>query len=192
MIMYLLNKPATAPRNAIILCAAISASLLAGAHLFERVGGLAPCLLCLEQREVHWAALAAAALTFGLIRVRGWSDRILTAALGSLVLLYLFSTGIAGYHAGVEWGFWPGPNECSAGASSIEEFSADDLLGGLDGPVSGPSCSDAAWRMMGISMAGYNALISLAMGGLAALSTVRAAQQLRANAVGGVKETVDA
>ena len=46
--------------------------------------------------------------------------------------------------------------------------------------------------MMGISMAGYNALISLAMGGLAALSTVRAAQQLRANAVGGVKETVDA
>ena len=184
MLMYLLGKPVTAPRNVLVICAALSAALLAGAHLFERVGNMPPCLLCLEQREVHWAALAASLMATAVVRLMGSSDRILTAALGALALVYLFSTGIAGYHAGVEWSLWAGPRQCSGVGGSIDQFTASDLLNGLDGPSSGPSCNEAPWRMMGISMAGYNALISIGLCALALLSAFRAARGMRAHAVG--------
>ncbi len=74
---------------------------------------------------------------------------------------------VATYHAGAEWKFWPGPSTCAAAGG----LNAGDLLDALNKPIHPPSCEDAAWRMFGISMAGYNAVISA---GLAALSFLAA------------------
>jgi len=155
----------TVPKRASVLSLVASAMLLAGAHAFERFGGLAPCLLCLDQREVHWTA-ATVALGLLVLAQMG-ARRAVAAGLGGLALIYLFSAGLAGYHAGVEWGFWPGPAGCAAGDAPAA-FTPDQLIAGLSAPGSGPACSEAAWRLFGISMAGYNALISLVLAGLTA------------------------
>ncbi|MEE4212257.1 MAG: disulfide bond formation protein B [Parvularcula sp.] len=166
------------PPVAVGLCVVVSALLLAGAHAFEKFGGLAPCLLCLDQREAHWAALAAGGLALAVAWLNRRSTRLLAASLGVLAILYAFSAGLAGYHAGVEWGFWAGPAQCASG--NVENLAtADDLLASLNEPAPGPACSEAAWRMAGISMAGYNALISLGLAGLALMSCMRAARSLK-------------
>lgn len=173
------------PALAVGACMAVSAVLLAGAHLFERVGNMPPCLLCLDQREVHWAALALGAATLGLSRLVPHPDRIFAAVLGAMTLVYLFSGGLAGYHAGVEWGFWPGPQGCAVNgdmalaAARNASLNAEDILSNLSEKAPGPSCTDAAWRMMGISMAGYNTLISFALTGFAVVACRQAARGLR-------------
>lgn len=170
------------PLQIIGLCVAGSAGLLVGAHLFEHVGGLPPCELCLDQREAHWAAAAAGGLTLIVARI-GTGQRTLASALGALTLLYIFSAGLAGYHAGVEWGFWPGPATCSsAGPSSLA--SSADLLASLSEPADGVACNDAAWRMAGISMAGYNSLISAGLAGIALLACMGVAKTIRNNKIG--------
>ncbi|MEO1656950.1 MAG: disulfide bond formation protein B [Pseudomonadota bacterium] len=170
------------PLQTIGLCVAVSLLLLAGAHLFERVGGLPPCTLCLDQREAHWAAAAAGGLTLLLARM-GTGQRTLASALGALTLLYLFSAGLAGYHAGVEWGFWPGPATCTA-AGKDDLASSSDLLASLSAPADGVSCSDAAWRMAGISMAGYNTLISAGLAVIALFACTGVAQTIRNDKIG--------
>ncbi|GGY40175.1 disulfide bond formation protein B [Parvularcula lutaonensis] len=174
------------PKIAIGVCAGVSFSLIAAAHAFERIAGLTPCLLCLDQREVHWAAIGVAILAIAVMMLARGGTRIFAAFLGAMVLLYLFSAGLAGYHAGVEWGFWPGPNECAGGGrnADLTNFVGSDLLSSLEEPAAGPSCSEAAWRLFGISMAGYNALISLMLAGVAGLSFLRAAKGLRNDRVG--------
>ncbi|MEO1041511.1 MAG: disulfide bond formation protein B [Pseudomonadota bacterium] len=170
------------PLQTIGVCVAGSLLLLAGAHLFERVGGLPPCALCLDQREAHWAAAAAGGLTLVLAQL-GTGQRTLASALGALTLLYLFSTGLAGYHAGVEWGFWPGPATCSA-AGGQGLASSTDLLASLSAPADSPSCSDAAWRMAGVSMAGYNSLISAALAFIALIACQGVAKTIRNDKIG--------
>ena len=156
--------PFAVPRRALIVCLAVSAALLAGAHAFERLGGMAPCLLCLDQREAHWAALGVGAVLLGL--AQAGAGRLVAAGLGALVLVYLFSAGLAGYHAGVEWGFWPGPAACAA--ADGDAVTTAGILASIEATEAvGPSCSEAAWRMLGVSMAGYNALASLALAGVA-------------------------
>ena len=164
----------TLPRRVLALCAAASAALLAGAHAFERLGGLPPCLLCLDQREAHWAALAVAAVMLGFA-VAG-ARRVVAAGLAALALVYLFSTGLAGYHAGVEWGFWPGP-PCAAGTADMSALTPGDLLASLEEGGS-PACDEAAWRMLGVSMAGWNALASLALAALAGGACVLFARRM--------------
>ena len=148
------------PRRTLLVCVAVSAALIAGAHAFERVGGMAPCALCLDQREAHWTAIAAGVVLLGFAALG--ASRVVAAGLGALALVYAFSAGLGGFHAGVEWGFWPGPDACApATTASLDGIDAGALLSSLDRPgPEGPSCSEAAWRMLGVSMAGYNALIS--------------------------------
>lgn len=149
-----------------------SGALLAGAHLFERVGGLIPCVLCLDQREAHWTALAIAAA--GLTLAQLFKSKLAAAsAVGAAALVYLVSAGLAFVHVGVEYGYWPGPAICAAGGPV-------DLTGisaSLDQPSTGPSCEDVQWRFLGLSMAGYNLLISA---GLFALTLFAALQESRA------------
>lgn len=157
------------PRNILIAAAGISAAVLAGAHAFERIGGLAPCLLCLEQREVHWTALTIALITLVATQIIK-ADRVMAAGLVGLTVAYIFSTWVAGFHAGVEWGLWPGPAACSGAGVSAAPVSGDDILHSLNNPkpLAGPPCEVAAWRLFGLSMAGYNVLISLSMAALSA------------------------
>lgn len=145
-----------------------SASMLAAAHAFE-AAGYQPCLLCLRQREVYWVAIGVAVAVFVGSRVKpnlAWAGNVL------LGIVFLYGMGVAIYHAGAEWKFWPGPATCAAARGN---FDAKSILEALDKPMHAPSCEDAAWRMFGISMAGYNAIISL---GLALLS-FNAARVLR-------------
>lgn len=153
----------------------VSASLLAGAHLFERVGHLMPCALCLDQREAHWAALAVAGL--GLVMGRLTSGRLAAkAAVGAAALVYAVSAGLAFYHVGVEHKFWPGPATCAA-AGEIGDVS--DIVSSLTRKAEGPACDDIPWTLFGVSMAGYNMLASAALFGLSMIAAIANARDAR-------------
>jgi disulfide bond formation protein DsbB len=146
-----------------LIAAVASLAMLAAAHAFETFGGYAPCGLCLKQRDVYWAALTVAVIGFVLVRLKRFPADIL-----ALLLAAIFATGmvVAAYHAGVEWKWWPGPTSCSGGGGLAVTGDLSALLEGKR--VRPPACDEAAWRLFGISMAGYNALISLALAALGA------------------------
>lgn len=136
--------------RALIACAVISTALLGGAFLFEYVGGLPPCKMCIWQRWAH-----AAIILFAGAGIMGFPRRLATAL---VLIAALSSVSIASYHAGVEWGLWLGPQGCTASLSSNLSSAAlvDDLLAT---PV--VRCDEVPWSLFGLSMAGWNALISV-------------------------------
>jgi disulfide bond formation protein DsbB len=84
--------------------------------------------------------------------------------------VFLASVGVAGYHAGVEWKFWPGPESCSGGGQ-VSLAALKDLLNG--GGVKMPACDHPAWILLGLSMAGWNALASLVFVALSVAAALR-------------------
>ncbi len=143
----------------------ISIAILGGAYAFQYLGGLQPCTLCLYQRWPWWVAGVLALLALFIV-----ADRRLCRALVALsALSVLIGAGIAFYHVGVEQQWWAGPTACSGGGGTpqtLEELRAQ-VLGA---PV--VRCDEVAWSLFGISMAGYNGLISLATG-FAAMALLR-------------------
>ncbi len=134
------------------LAAAGSAALLAGAFAFQYIGGLAPCQLCLWQRWPHAAAVLIGVLMLGL----GWRVLAWAGALAALA-----SAAIGAFHVGVEQKWWDGLASCTAG--SIEGISTADLLN-PDVVVAAPvRCDEIAWALAGISMAGWNMILSLVL-----------------------------
>ena len=148
----------------------ISAAMLAAAHAFERFAYLLPCQLCLRQREVYWAAIAMAGTGLVLWNIRQ-NRRFLVAFNVMLALVFLTGAVVAVFHAGVEWDLWPAPTGC--GAEAVDVINID--LGGIDERTATASCEDAPWSMLGLSMAGWNALVSL---GLTAISFIAATTAL--------------
>ncbi len=146
-----------------------SAAALAIAHAFQTFARLAPCELCLKQREVYWMAVALAAV--GIIAgFTPWRVRGVRIACVALAGIFAWGAVLAGYHAGVEWKWWPGPASCSGGAASV---SAADLAALLHGArLSMPSCDTPAWVFLGLSMAGWNALASLILAILSVLGAM--------------------
>jgi disulfide bond formation protein DsbB len=147
----------------------ISAGMLATAHAFQTFGGLAPCELCLKQRTVYWVAAGLAALAMIRVRLPG-GPRWREATCWLLALVFLASVGVAGYHAGVEWKFWPGPESCSGGGK-VSLAALKDLLNG--GGVKMPACDHPAWIFLGVSMAGWNCLASLVFVALSVAAALR-------------------
>lgn len=133
-----------------------SLTMLAVAHGFERFAFMAPCPLCLRQREVYWAVVAMAATGLVLWRFRQ-NPRFLLALNVMLGLVFLTGVVVAAFHAGVEWRFWPAPDGCTGEAVDVSIID----LGNLDERQAVPSCLDAPWVMLGVSMAGWNAIASL-------------------------------
>ena len=130
-----------------------SGALLAGAHAFQYFGGLAPCPLCLDQRNWHWAVIGVAAFALVVTRFKpGW------ARLGALGvgLVLLGAAAMGAYHVAVEQ-HWV-TAQCDA-RIDLDEIRPLDF--GEQFTV--PKCDEIAWSMWGISMAGYNALVSLAL-----------------------------
>jgi disulfide bond formation protein DsbB len=157
---------------AILAAAAASGALLFGAHAFEAMG-YAPCPLCLDQREAHWTALGVAGA--GIAASLLFRSRVgAGATAGALALVYAVSAGLAGFHLGVEYDFWPGPATCAGAAGAGTDSGA--LIDALNKRPLPPACDEAAWRLFGISMAGYNFLASV---GLFALTAAGAASALR-------------
>jgi len=152
-----------------IFALAISATMLAIAHGFQTFGHLAPCHLCLKQREVYWVAMAvsAAAIVAGLTPMRAAGTRIGCAV---LVLVFGYGVYLAGFHAGAEWRWWKAPVTCaSSGPVSIAALKA--LLAG--GGAHQPACDQAPWVFLGLSMAGWNCLISVGLAIVSALAALR-------------------
>jgi disulfide bond formation protein DsbB len=139
-----------------------SCALLAGAHAFQTFGGLAPCILCLRQREAHWAVvgIAIAAIIAGFVWRTPMTRRIGAGLLGAA---FLVAAGWAGYHVGVEFKWWPGPAACAGGG--LGDISAASIAEALGQARKVVRCEDVAWSLFGISMAGWNGLASLAMAG---------------------------
>lgn len=147
-----------------------SAAMLAVAHGFETFGGLPPCHMCLQQREAYWAAIAVAALGIGAMRLAP-SLRPAVWAGGALTLVFLAGGFIAVRQAGAEWHWWAGPASCS-GAGTVTAADIARLMRGSAGAA--PRCDVAAWRLFGVSMAGWNALASVALGAFSAWAAAQA------------------
>jgi len=148
---------------AALAVAAIAAATIAGAWFFQLVLDIRPCPLCLEQRYAYYLAIPLAALT-GFVAARNGSPGLALAGLAVLLLAALGNAVLGAYHAGVEWGFWQGPTDCTGPVGNLG--SAGSLLQRLD-TVKVIRCDEVQWRFLGLSLAGYNALISLVMAGIA-------------------------
>ncbi len=146
-----------APRTACLLLALASALILLAVLALQYLGGLAPCHLCVLQR---WPYVALIGL--GLVG-RRWQPRPLLAL---AVLTLLVGVGLAGYHVGIELGWWALPESCIADGSSartIEELK--QLLAKAP-----PTCDQVGFSLLGLSLAGWNLIASLALAGYAAAS----------------------
>jgi len=155
------SRPVAAAAVAI---AAVGAAAILGAWFFQYVLGLKPCPLCLEQRYPYYFAIPLAVMVLLGDEV-GASRKVLLAALVAIALGMLWNAGLGVYHAGVEWKWWLGPQECSGALDDLG--SAGGLLKKLES-ISIVRCDEAAWRFLGLSLAGYNAIISLALAAVAA------------------------
>lgn len=143
-------------RWVIPVAAAGSIAMLLGAFGFQYLGGLPPCKMCLWQRWPHVAA--------GVIGILWLLSPVGKSALAMVGAVAAATSGAIGvYHAGVEQGWWEGPSTCTSGP--IGNLTPEELMAQI---MSAPivRCDEIPWELFGISMAGWNALVSF---GLAAL-----------------------
>lgn len=154
-------------QNPLNLAFLMSASLLAGAYAFEYIGGLPPCDLCWTQRYAHMAILG---LSAGGILLKHSSCLVRGIMGAATVIAFDVSIFAAGYHAGVEQKWWKGPTTCTSDGINTEA----DMESLFDSMMEAKLvlCDEIAWEMFGISMAGYNFLISLAVGLFVAVALV--------------------
>lgn len=161
----LLDRPALV----FALLAAASAAILAAAFAFQYIGGLEPCVLCIYQRYPYGAVIGLGLLGVLAANRPGAGRGLLAALMGLAAAALVTDAAIAGFHVGVEQKWWEGTQACVGvtGAGTIEELRAQ-LLG-----QKVVRCDEVAWSLAGISMAGYNMLIALGLGALAAAATLR-------------------
>ena len=146
------------------LALAASAAILGGAYAFQYIGGLEPCSLCLYQRVPYWVAIGLGLAALVLARWR----RLPGLVMGGIAAVFLVGAGLALYHVGVEQQLIAGPQACSAGpgeATTIEALRAQLLAR----PV--VRCDQVPWSLFGVSLAGYNAILSLALAAAALWAT---------------------
>jgi disulfide bond formation protein DsbB len=136
-------------KSATLFVLIASAATIAGAWMFQ-FAGYEPCHLCLLQRWPHYALIAIAALSLLALQ-----PGLQGPALKVLGVVMIGSAIFGAYHAGVEWKFWPGPSTCT-GTGALSTGLPD-----LTKPV--VMCDDAALRIFGVSLAGWNAVISAAL-----------------------------
>lgn len=150
-------------KKAVGLAFVVAFFAIAGALISERFFGLVPCELCLAQRIPYYWGVPLLLLILAL-----WNRLPLAVwyvATALALALFLWSTYLGAHHAGVEWGFWPGPTACTGTGGNI---SFDDLAN-IDATRVVP-CDAVQFRLLGISLAGLNALVSLAVAMLLGLA----------------------
>lgn len=147
--------PTTRLTQARALALLVPAALLGGAYGFQILAGLFPCEMCWWQRYAHMAAIGLAVLAFVLPGKR------LLVALSALALAT--SAAIGAFHAGVEYGWWQGITRCT---SAVRFDGGDPLAAIMNAPLI--RCDVVQWKLFGVSLAGYNFLVS----GLGALVIV--------------------
>lgn len=166
--VHLARPPARlGSRGAAVVVLAGAVATIGGALFFEHgLGlGLLPCKLCLVQRNPYYVAIPLLLLALALPR----AGTMLRLTLGLVALIFLVSAGLGIYHSGVEWGWWAGPGDCGGGGGATA--TTGDLLQSL-AKTQVVSCAEAAWRFAGLSLAGWNVLISLALAAVAGMGAL--------------------
>jgi disulfide bond formation protein DsbB len=160
---------AARPITAAAIAVAIGgAATILGAWFFQYVLGYMPCPLCLEQRYAYYFGIPLAVMVV-LGESVGASRKVLLLALFAIMAGMIWNTGLSAFHAGVEWKWWPGPRDCSGPLDSLG--SSGGLLRDLQS-IHVARCDDAAWRFLGLSLAGYDVLISAALAAIAGWGVV--------------------
>jgi disulfide bond formation protein DsbB len=144
--------------------AILGALTICGFFFFQYGLGYPPCPLCLDQRNAFYVAVPLAVLLWVGLNF-GASRKVIVAGFVVIAAVMLWNAGLAAYHAGIEWKFWPGPQDCSGPVNSAG--SASNLLKQLQ-DIRIVRCDEAAWRFLGISLAGYDVLVSLLLALIAA------------------------
>lgn len=149
--------------TAVFLAVAMAATV-GSALAFQYIGGYIPCKLCYEQRMPYYVGvpLMIAAALAAALKAPAWVSRALLA-IGGLLMVYGLYLGV--YHSGVEWGWWPGPTDCTTVGVSVDT-GGNGVLDALDKFVP-PSCDKAALRILGLSLAGWQAIAALILGAVA-------------------------
>jgi disulfide bond formation protein DsbB len=154
-----LRRTLTPYRAALFVFVAATATIL-GAWAFQ-LAGYAPCELCLKQRIAYYIGIPVALPTlFVASRHRIGSHRAARLGLAALTLIFIASALFGAYHAGVEWGFWPGPADCTG--TLDKAGSMNDFMKQLQ-TTKVVRCDAVAIRILGLSLAGWNTVISAAM-----------------------------
>jgi len=153
------DPKANCAMTAALFIAVVGLLTIGGFFFFQYVLGYPQCPLCLDQRKAFYVEVPLAALLI-LGASSGASRKVLMLGFAVIVLVTLWNTGLSAFHAGVEWKFWPGPIDCSGPVNSIG--STTSLLRSLQ-DIHIVRCDEAAWRFLGISLAGYDVLVSLAL-----------------------------
>ena len=155
-------------RQTFVFLFVASAGVLAAAWGYELIGNYRPCPLCLRQRWAYYFAVLACPV--GYFLYHSLSRDIIKVILALLFLFFLLNAVVGVFHSGVEWKLWDGPAECS-GAGSVGSGSGNILDEIRDIKI--VICGEAPWRFLGLSFAGYNALFSAGLAGVAALGLWR-------------------
>ena len=153
------NPAAVAAR----VVAAGGAAAILGAWFFQYGLGYQPCPLCLEQRIPYYVAIPVAALV-AVAASRKAPRALVAGGLALLAVAMLIDAALAVYHAGVEWKFWAGPQDCSG---PLNPLGSGSLLQDLQS-VRVVRCDEAPWRFLGLSLAGWNVPLSLGLALIAA------------------------
>jgi disulfide bond formation protein DsbB len=160
------REPAAAAALAVFIGSAVT---ILGAWYFQYVLELPPCPLCLEERLPYHIVIPLSLLLTIAAMVRAPRALIVVGFL-AIIAAMLVSAALGAYHAGVEWRWWPGPTDCSG---PMTNFNAKGPLLNQLQSIHVVRCDEAAWRFLGLSLAGYNVLISLALAAIAALGLTR-------------------
>jgi disulfide bond formation protein DsbB len=134
-----------------LLATLASGAMLAAAHAFQRFGGLQPCPLCLDQRNWHWAVVGVALASLVALRFKPELARWAAMIVG---LVLLGAAGMGAYHVAVEQHWVVAQCDARIDPSDIRPPDFGEIY-------EVPRCDEIAWSLFGVSMAGYNALISL-------------------------------
>jgi disulfide bond formation protein DsbB len=142
---------------------AFSAATLCGAWFFEFVLKIPPCPLCLEERIPYHVVIPLSLLVAIAAIVRA-PPKLLIVGFIAIVVAVLCNVVLGTYHAGVEWQLWAGPTDCTGPLTDLK--TGGSIINQLQS-IHVVRCDEAAWRFLGISLAGYNVLISLALAAIA-------------------------
>ncbi|MCE1235644.1 MAG: disulfide bond formation protein B [Hyphomicrobiales bacterium] len=148
-------------RDLVALALGLAAvAVVATAWGFELIGGFTPCRLCLEQRLPYYFGAPLALLAFASDRFR-LPEILPRLMLVALAGLFAWGLWVGAFQAGAEWGWWPGPADCS-GTRLDAMPSAGDLLANLN-KVKAVDCTKPQIRILGLSFAGWNVIASLGL-----------------------------
>jgi disulfide bond formation protein DsbB len=148
--------------NSAALIGGVAVATLAGAWIFQAFG-IVPCELCLKQRIAYYGAIPLAAIVAYACGGRAHAA-VVTPGLIGLALIFAVNAGLGIYHSGVEWALWKGPEDCAGVVAAAPKVA--DFLNQLQ-HIKVVRCDEVQIRVLGLSLANWNVVISAALAALA-------------------------